>query len=70
MGKLSEKKLGNVRADPELTAKVKAAAAGGRLSCAEALGLARELKVPAIKIGEACDAAGIKLHSCQLGCFN
>jgi hypothetical protein len=39
------------------------------LSCAEALGVARDLGVPPALVGRACNELGIKLRSCQLGCF-
>ena len=56
-------------ADPKLVTKVKAASVGGKLACAKALRLAGDLGVPPRHVGAACDAAGIKIIHCQLGCF-
>lgn len=40
-----------------------------RITCRAAHKLAAELKVPVRLVGEACDALGIKIKECQLGCF-
>ncbi|MBC7339348.1 MAG: hypothetical protein H5U04_05750 [Firmicutes bacterium] len=48
---------------------VRQAARDGRLPCARALELARELKVPPARVGEMADRLGIKIVACQLGCF-
>jgi len=62
-----EKKV--VPVEPSILEKVKASSKSGKLSCAEAFKLANELGVSVRKIGEACDAACIKIAGCQLGCF-
>ncbi|MEJ2183010.1 MAG: hypothetical protein P8Y66_05765 [Nitrospirota bacterium] len=41
----------------------------GRLSCAEAMGIARELGVPRKEVGQAANELSIKITDCQLGCF-
>jgi hypothetical protein len=45
-------------------------AAEGWISCATARGLAEELGVEPIVIGQACNLLKIKIKSCVLGCFN
>lgn len=41
----------------------------GRISCQEARQVAEEEGVEYSEVGEACNKLGIKVHSCQLGCF-
>ena len=41
----------------------------GRIQCAKALRLADELGVSPREIGKAANKQGIKVSSCQLGCF-
>ncbi len=41
----------------------------GGLQCAQALALAKELKVPPKQIGELLNELDIKIRKCQLGCF-
>lgn len=53
----------------EVREAVKAAAPEGRLSCAKAHELAATLDVPLLVVGQAADALGVKIVSCQLGCF-
>lgn len=48
---------------------VKKAAVDGKLTCAQANVLGKELQVPLLMIGAAADELGIKIKSCQLGCF-
>ncbi len=40
-----------------------------KLSCAAAREIAEDLGIPYSDIGAAADALGIKIKSCQLGCF-
>jgi hypothetical protein len=40
-----------------------------RLPCAEAFKIAGDLDVSLAEIGKACNELGIKVASCQLGCF-
>lgn len=49
--------------------KVLALARDGQLPCAAALRLATELGVTPQAVGQAADAAGVKIIACQLGCF-
>lgn len=40
-----------------------------RLSCAKAFKLSEEHGIPLKVIGECCNETSIKIHACQLGCF-
>lgn len=40
-----------------------------RISCKAAFDIAKEAGVPGLKIGRLLDEMEIKIHSCQLGCF-
>ena len=40
-----------------------------KLPCAEAFEIAKKHDVPLKEVGEACNQVGIKIISCQLGCF-
>jgi len=46
-----------------------ALATNGRIRCADALELARKLGVCPRRVGREADRLGIKITSCQLGCF-
>jgi len=41
----------------------------GKLPCAVAFKIARELKVSRQEVGEIADKLGIMIVNCQLGCF-
>ncbi len=45
------------------------ASARGEISCRKALLLAENMGVPPRMVGDAADRAGVKIISCQLGCF-
>jgi len=53
----------------ELEQKIKASLIEGKLPCATAFQIAGELKITPREVGEACNRLGIKIRSCQLGCF-
>lgn len=44
-------------------------AVDGKLSCAVARRIAEDLRVPYSDVGLVADELGIKVNSCQLGCF-
>jgi len=52
-----------------LQEKITASLANGKLLCAAAFEIARELKVSPREVGEAADGLGVKIVGCQLGCF-
>lgn len=53
----------------ELEDKIAASLVDGKLSCAVAFGIARELKVSIRKVGETANKLEIRIAKCQLGCF-
>ena len=52
-----------------LERELRAAARDGRIACAAALAVAGRLSLSPRLIGAACNRLGLKIHSCQLGCF-
>jgi hypothetical protein len=53
----------------EIETKIKDSLVNGKLPCATAFQIAKEMKVSIKEIGETCNRQGIKIRSCQLGCF-
>lgn len=53
----------------ELEARVKTLSVGGKLPCATAFQIARELKVSQKEVGDMANKLKIRLSQCQLGCF-
>jgi len=53
----------------ELETKIKSSVVNGRLPCAIAFKIAKELKVSPRDVGEAANRLSVKIVSCQLGCF-
>ena len=53
----------------ELTERLKTSLVEGRLPCAKAWEIARELGIGRVRVGRAADALGIRISQCQLGCF-
>ncbi|MDY6795714.1 MAG: hypothetical protein SWK76_10625 [Actinomycetota bacterium] len=58
-----------IEADEKVLEAVKAKAEEGRISCAVALRLAKELGVPPIEVGKAANVLNLKISKCSLGCF-
>jgi len=56
--------------ETELEKKIKSSLVDGRLLCAVAFKIARELKVSPREVGEAADQLSVKIGGCQLGCFS
>jgi LAO/AO transport system kinase len=48
---------------------LKERAPDGRISCKEARQVAEESGLSYSDVGAACNELGIRIHSCQLGCF-
>ncbi len=67
-GKLGGESMSD-EVDEKVKEAVKAGAKDGRIPCAVALKLAEELGVPALEVGKAANALGIKIAQCSLGCF-
>jgi hypothetical protein len=55
--------------EDELETKIKASLVDGRLPCAVAFKIARELKVSPRGVGEVANRLSVKICDCQLGCF-
>ncbi|HHY36797.1 MAG TPA: hypothetical protein GX518_03815 [Firmicutes bacterium] len=53
----------------DLLQEMAALAPEKRLSCPQALALAKRLGVAPIEVGRAADRLGIRIINCQLGCF-
>lgn len=53
----------------ELLTWLKQAYPQGKISCTEARRIAEEKGITLSQMGELCDEAKIKIHSCELGCF-
>ncbi len=53
----------------ELEKKIKSSLVEGKLPCAIAFKIAKELKVSRSDVGEAANRLSVKINSCQLGCF-
>ncbi len=54
---------------PTLRRQLEKALQQERLPCAQAWAVARRLGLERIRVGQAADALGIRISSCQLGCF-
>ena len=55
--------------EDELETKIKSSLVDGRLPCAVAFKIAKELKVSPRGVGDAANRLSVKICSCQLGCF-
>lgn len=69
---LNERGKDNLRGvimSAELEEKIKSSLVNGKLPCAVAFKIARELKVSPRQVGEAANKLAIKICNCQLGCF-
>ena len=55
--------------DAELEEKIKSSLVEGKLPCAVAFKIARELKVSPREVSEEANKLSIKIGNCQLGCF-
>lgn len=55
--------------DEALVSQLKEKCPGGKLTCSDARALAAEMGLELSKMGDLCDAAGIKICGCELGCF-
>jgi hypothetical protein len=55
--------------ESELEKKISESLVNGKLPCPVAFKIAKGLKVAPKDVGETCDKIGVKISSCQLGCF-
>ena len=56
--------------DKELKELIMKSQKDRRISCKAACDIADKTGASRKKIGELIDELGVKIHSCQLGCFN
>ncbi len=55
--------------EKKLEEAVQNALIDGRLPCAKAFQIAKELNITKSDVGETCNRSRIKISRCQLGCF-
>lgn len=53
----------------DLIAKLQEKCPNGKISCTEAREMAEKMDITLKDMGKLCDQAGIKIFSCELGCF-
>lgn len=53
----------------EIEKKLRENSKDGKITCAQARGIAEELNVPYIEVGRAANELKIKIRKCELGCF-
>ncbi len=53
----------------ELEKKIKSSLVEGKLPCAVAFKIAKEMKISPGNVGEAANRLSVKISRCQLGCF-
>jgi hypothetical protein len=53
----------------QLIERIRSAGIEGKISCSQALAIAREAKVSTREVGDLLNELKIKVKSCQLGCF-
>ncbi|MGE0085986.1 MAG: hypothetical protein AB7S75_16380 [Desulfococcaceae bacterium] len=68
-GNFAAKHGPEVKAEPAVAEAVKAKAEDGKISCAAAHRIARDLKVSPYAVGVAIDLAQYRISKCQLGLF-
>ncbi len=68
-GNFAAKHSPEIKADPAVAEALRAKAEDGRISCAAAHRIARDLQVTASEVGIAIDLAEYRINKCQLGLF-
>ena len=53
----------------ELEENIQGSLINGKLPCAAAFKIAKQLKIGIKEVGEACNKLNLRVSSCQLGCF-
>jgi len=53
----------------ELRSRIDSVTRDGRITCTDSLAIARDLDIPSKDVGAELNEMGIKIVSCQLGCF-
>jgi len=62
-------KMQTTKTSDRIIEEIKNKAIGDKLLCSSARQIAEELGVSYRDVGEAADLLGVKITSCQLGCF-
>lgn len=55
--------------DVDIEKAIRESLADGKLPCEKAFAIARRFKIQVREVGDLCEAAGIRITDCQLGCF-
>ena len=55
--------------DKELRIRLSGTAVDGKIKCAQALAISKELKTTPKHVGDTLNEMNIKIINCQLGCF-
>ncbi|MBI5001025.1 MAG: hypothetical protein HZB92_05805 [Euryarchaeota archaeon] len=55
--------------DEEIKQRLYEKADGGKISCAEALAVVRDMEVSSLRVGALLDDMNVTIIKCQLGCF-
>jgi hypothetical protein len=53
----------------QVAEKIKSVTKEGKISCSQALGIARDMDLSPKEVGDLLNEMKIKIRSCQLGCF-
>jgi hypothetical protein len=53
----------------KLEAEIRKSLVNGKMPCATAFRIARDLKIAPKEVGDACNKLKVKISNCQLGCF-
>lgn len=59
----------DIEKQKELRERILFEAEGLKLPCNKAFNIAAEVGCPVSEVGKSCNETGIKIISCQLGCF-
>jgi len=54
---------------PEIAAALMAQASNGRIDCAAVWEIAEQFEYPRLGVANICEALGLRVKPCQLGCF-
>lgn len=66
---VSAREVVRMKSDEELRSKISGTATEGKMKCAQALAIAKELKTSPKRVGDMLNDMNIKIINCQLGCF-
>jgi LAO/AO transport system kinase len=55
--------------EKELQDRITGTAVDGRIQCAQALAIAKDMRIPPGRVGEMLNQMDVRIIKCQLGCF-